>query len=230
MMPSLRNRAAVLGAAVSLALPLSTAAQTPTAPPMVPRSGWATSPLERVLERSETLQLTAEQTESLTTSLESWRTASAEPRARVEAFMAQVRTRWEENRNERREARRQYMEQRREAVEEGPDSLREGRREPMGVRPQRPRGMVAQAPGMGLDSETRVELRDAMASLRELRRDQMDLLRQVLSEDQLHTLRTEIAEETGMRRRGGSTPGPIGPRPRWRPRGTAPAAPRGRPG
>ncbi len=229
MTRSPRTPAALLAATVLVAVPLSVAAQTPTEAPPGPRGAWTTSPLERVLDRAESLELTAQQTERLTAALEAWRTASAEPLARLEALAAERRAALAATREERREAmearreaQRQRMQERREALEGRPerlrpdslraDSLREGRRGMVRSRSMPPRGMGARLPDTGLDDEARSELREAMASLRELRQEQTALIREVLSEDQLRALRTEVAGAREMRRGGGGMLRPGGPR------------------
>ncbi len=230
--------AALLAAAVVLTLPLPTTGQTPAQAPSGPWGPWTTSPLERVLDRAEALELTAGQTERLTAALEAWRAAARDPLARVEALSAQRRAAMEATREERMEARRHRMEERRDAMADTPegvrpgrplpdslraDSLRQGRRGMVRSRALPPRGTRERSPGTGLEPEARAEFRVAMTDLRELRQEQMTLLREVLSEEQLRALRTDVASRWEMRRGRGGTLRPEGPR--FRPDG-----PRLRPG
>jgi hypothetical protein len=171
---------------------------------------WTVSPLEAVLERSSALELTPSQLDRLGEEVERWRAASADPLAVLERH-AQARA-------QDRGAGREAMAERHEAMRERHEAMRE-RHEGMRERQGR-HGMGSGGPGGAPsvggpepDPEVQAELREAMAALRELRRDQVEVLQEVLTEEQLQLLREDRASLRGSRMWRGSAqhPGPRRP-------------------
>lgn len=179
--------------------------------------GWTASPLEAVLERSSALELTASQSDRLAGEVERWKAAAEDPLA-VLGRHAQARAEDRQARGEAMAERREAMSERREGMSERREAMRERRgamREDQGRHGMGSRG-PGNAPSVGgpeLDPELRAELREAITTLRELRRGQVEVLREVLTEDQLQLLREDRSSLRGSRPWWGGAhhPGPRRP-------------------
>jgi hypothetical protein len=130
-------------------LPLPVGAQAPEARRPGP---WSASPLERILERAEALELTGGQEARLSEAVEAWKEGSAEPLAQLEAAR-EARRRLMELRMDQMAALREILtEDQRQALrremasERGPRWFRGGR---PGPRPDGPRRMRPGRPSQG---------------------------------------------------------------------------------